>query len=65
MITRGREEVGVDIERVRTSPIFCNYHEACMFVAHADDRDEALAEAMVVIRRLLEGLRADPAVSEA
>lgn len=38
--------------------------EACMLVAHADDRGEALAEAMMVIRRLLEGLRAEPAGSE-
>lgn len=32
-------------------------NEACMLVANADDREEALDEAMDVIRRFLEGLR--------
>lgn len=32
-------------------------NEACMLVANADDREEALDEAMDIVRRFLEGLR--------
>lgn len=32
-------------------------HEACLLLAHADDRDEAFAEAFIVLDALLDGLR--------